>query len=287
MWDVPEVLGPCCLSVRSGTAPALCWQLASAGVLCCLWLLVSERSLFSPWASGWEPRGLGWTGGLCCGTLPHPYPPSIPPIHTPPSLSLHLPSAGVQYPGGYCSTPIEPQTQGTPGQKLSTPRQGSGHKNKSKVLYDRVSCPSVTARGGIFETVSLDIPGMWLCFGLVGRYTAGSLVVRQGGGLPHPADKGEPSFQCLLGFGLFDLGIMAAPEAREEELPRKRILPGDIFLGHKSSTEPCCPGQLPAVVGPSLSCCAVSLVASVNTGHKPQPVGSRRFSFGCVTKGVT
>lgn len=70
---------------------------------------------------------------------------------------------------------------------------------------------------------------------------------------------------------------MAAPETREEELPRKRILPGDIFLGHKSSTEPCCPGQLPAVVGSSLSCCAVSLVASMNTGHEPQPVGSGLF----------
>lgn len=77
-------------------------------------------------------------------------------LWTPPSSPLYLPSAGVQYPGGSCSTPIEPQTQGTPGQKLSRPWEVSGHKNISKVLYDRVSCP-VTARGGIFETILLDI----------------------------------------------------------------------------------------------------------------------------------
>lgn len=71
MPDVPEVLGPCYLSARSGTVPALSWQLTLAGVLCCLWPLVSECSLSSPWASRWEPP--------------------------------HLPSAGVQYHGGYCS----------------------------------------------------------------------------------------------------------------------------------------------------------------------------------------
>lgn len=69
MWDVSEVLGPCCLSARSGTVPALSWYLTLAGVLCCLWPLVSECSLSSPWSSGWEPRGLGWTGGVCFGAL--------------------------------------------------------------------------------------------------------------------------------------------------------------------------------------------------------------------------
>jgi hypothetical protein len=54
----------------------------------------------------------------------------------------------------------------------------------------------------------------------MGRGT--SLSCRGGQNLP---------FQCLLGFGLLDLGSVAAPETRDEELPRKRILPGDIFSG--------------------------------------------------------
>lgn len=43
--------------------------------------------------------------------------------------------------------------------------------------------------------------------------------------------KAEASFQCLLAFGFLDLGSVAAPETRDEELLRKRIFPGDIFSG--------------------------------------------------------
>lgn len=55
------------------------------------------------------------------------------------------------------------------------------------------------------------------------------------------------------------------------------------FLGHKSSTEPCCPGQLPEVVGPRLNC-AGSMVAGVSRGHEPGLLVQGCFSFGCVTE---
>lgn len=43
--------------------------------------------------------------------------------------------------------------------------------------------------------------------------------------------RAEPSFQCLLAFGLLDFGSVVAPETRDEDLPRKWVLPGAIFSG--------------------------------------------------------
>lgn len=114
-------------------------------------------------------------------------------------------------------------------------------------------------------------------------------MVKWGGEFPSSSWRRGQNlpFQCLLGFGLLDLGSVAAPETRDKELPRKWDSLGTSFLGHKSSTEPCCPGQLPASGGASpVQCPAVSVVAGVNTEREPQPVGLGLFLIWLYDGGV-
>lgn len=187
-----------------------------------------------------------------------------------------VPSAGLQHPWAVV------HLLWSSGSEVRHTVAGMGHKNISNVLYGHQGVMSSVLLPLLKVKVLKWFP--WILTGVAVLWAAweavwwtdmeGHFLICRGGQNLLP--------QCLLGFGLFDLASVAAPKTRDEELPRKRMLPGDIsWAAHKSSTEPCCPGQLPPVVGPGLICCAVSMVAVVSTRHGLQPCGLRLFLIWC------
>lgn len=119
-----------CLQARDGAAPVLRWLLTdlSSGIHRCLHSLVSvECSLFFPWAPWWEPRGLGWTGGV--------YPRSLCWGPTPQAIVHLLLSHGHR----------------ALWSKVKHTVAALEHKNTPGCYVTHVSGPPVTARGGVFK----------------------------------------------------------------------------------------------------------------------------------------
>lgn len=107
----------------------------SSGALWCLRRLVLVECSLFPWASGWEPRGLGWTGSVrpCF-------------LSWGPTPLVHL---------------LLNHRHGCSGSEVKHTLAVSGRKNMAGVFYDHVSCPSVAARGGVLKW------SPWICRGHV------------------------------------------------------------------------------------------------------------------------
>lgn len=79
---------------------------------------------------------------------------------------------------------------------------------------------------------------MWLCPGWLGDMQQAARWLDREGDFLILQRRAEPSFQRLLGFG----ECVATPETRDEELPRKRMLPGDSFPGPQELYKAVLPG---------------------------------------------